>query len=333
VNYEELAFLNQQLAAMLREGIPLEGSLRQLCAGMRRGRLRSELAALESDLSQGVPLNRALAGRNLPEFYSQMVQLGTRTNDLPAVLTLLADYYQGANLVLTRLKGLMIYPALVLLLSCAFSVWMVFLFRQFMEIMAHDLNWSRIWGQAGDGGAYHPLQLWLPPLTLAAVGLPALVVACWPGLRRELRWRLPAFREASFSRFGSAMAMLLRAGCPLGECLGLLEQMEARTSAAAEVRRWKSRVVQGHARFMDIAAGSRVFPPMFLWLVAGAGEDLATGFERAARAYQARAVYRTNVLLYAALPCSLMFLGLIVLGQLYPMARMLFEFPRMLFGR
>src|SRR5256885_7805883 len=46
---EELAFVNQQLAGMLKSGIPLEGALRQLCANMRRGQLRVELEALEAD--------------------------------------------------------------------------------------------------------------------------------------------------------------------------------------------------------------------------------------------------------------------------------------------
>jgi type II secretory pathway component PulF len=34
---DEFAFFNQQLAAMLRDGIPLEGALRHLCAEMRSG--------------------------------------------------------------------------------------------------------------------------------------------------------------------------------------------------------------------------------------------------------------------------------------------------------
>ena len=43
MNHTELAFVNQQLADMLRCGIPLEGGLRQLCQNMNRGRLRKEL--------------------------------------------------------------------------------------------------------------------------------------------------------------------------------------------------------------------------------------------------------------------------------------------------
>ena len=45
MKYDEFAFFNQQLAAMLRDGIPLEGSLKRLCQEMHAGKLRDELQA------------------------------------------------------------------------------------------------------------------------------------------------------------------------------------------------------------------------------------------------------------------------------------------------
>ena len=56
MKYDELAFFNQQLAAMLRDGMPLEGALRRLCEDMRAGPLRSELQALEAELAKGTPM-------------------------------------------------------------------------------------------------------------------------------------------------------------------------------------------------------------------------------------------------------------------------------------
>src|SRR6267154_4045572 len=100
---EELAFVNQQLAEMLRSGIPLEGALRQLCADMQQGELRQELELLVADLTTGIPLTQALATRKLPAFYVQMLNVGVASNDLPGVLTLVADYYERANSVWTRL--------------------------------------------------------------------------------------------------------------------------------------------------------------------------------------------------------------------------------------
>src|SRR2546427_5167323 len=131
MNHEEFAFVNHQLAGMLRDGIPLEGSLRQLCSQMQRGQLRSELQLLERDLAKGVPLATALTARKLPELYVKTLKIGARTNDLPAVLTLLADHYQTANATWTRLKGLMVYPVIILVLSTALSLWIALLLGHF----------------------------------------------------------------------------------------------------------------------------------------------------------------------------------------------------------
>ena len=66
MNYDEFGFFNRQLAAMLKDGIPLEGAIKQLCADMRAGRLRRELELLEQNLAKGVPLKEAMAGRAFP---------------------------------------------------------------------------------------------------------------------------------------------------------------------------------------------------------------------------------------------------------------------------
>ena len=46
MNYDEFAFFNQQLAAMLRDDIPLEGGLRRLCAHRRGDSLATRPTAL-----------------------------------------------------------------------------------------------------------------------------------------------------------------------------------------------------------------------------------------------------------------------------------------------
>lgn len=104
MNLDEFAFFNQQLAAMLHSGIPLEGALEQLSAAMHRGGLRQSLQQLEAKLRQGVPLTEALADSRLPGFYVQMINVGVAANDLPGVLALVADYYQKVNTVWTRLS-------------------------------------------------------------------------------------------------------------------------------------------------------------------------------------------------------------------------------------
>ena len=127
---DEFAFLNQQLAAMLRDGIPLEGALRRLCADLQHGPLRTELQLLEADLARGTPLTEAIRPRQLPDLYKRMLEVGAQSHDLPGVLTLLADHYQRKNAIWTRLKGLMVYPLLVLTAA--------FLLAAFLSLLLHE---------------------------------------------------------------------------------------------------------------------------------------------------------------------------------------------------
>ena len=143
---DEFAFVNQQLAGMLKSGQPLEGALRQLTASLDRGDLKSELTALEADLAKGTPLRDALPPRQLPEFYKRMVQLGAQANNLPGVLLLLADYYQRLDALWTRLRGLLVYPLIVLVVATGLSVVLGFLLDAVSGALLSDTYSSEFWG-------------------------------------------------------------------------------------------------------------------------------------------------------------------------------------------
>jgi type IV pilus assembly protein PilC len=318
MNHDEFAFFNQQLAVMLRDGIPLEGALRKLCEEMRAGALREELRQLEADLARGTPLADALATRQLPELYRRMMHVGVKSGDLPGALTLLADYYQRQNNLWTRLKGLMVYPLIVLfaafLLSGLLSVlwiqvirpgWMDFVFGTFEGVQLPGFTRLTL-----------PLlnNLWVYPTLFGLLFALALAALVWPPFRQRVRWRLPAFKEASVARIAASMHLLLKGGVTLPDAIALVAQLES-GKAAGDLQRWQDNLSAGRTKFTEVAAQSRTFPPLFVWLVTNAGEDLAAGFRRAAEIYEARAAYRAELGLYAALPVAVLFLGAIILSQ------------------
>jgi type II secretory pathway component PulF len=323
MNYDEFAFFNQQLAAMLHEGIPLEGALKQLCAGMRSGALRAEIQLLEADLARGTPLKEALARRDLPSLYRHMLQIGARSNDLPGVLTLLADHYNRANAVWTRLKGLMVYPLIVILVSLGLTVMLSLTFSRFM---------TRFFEQIAAQPPITIPTIWMPPIVLALAALLGVAAACIPSWRGRLRWLLPAFREASLAQLASAMALMLKNGTTLPEALALSEALESGTPAAPALARWRQLVEAGQGKPAEWTGDSRPFPPLFLWLVQKGGEDVAAGFQKAAEIYQARASYRIEMALYGALPVSILLLGQMVLWQAVPLIRSMTWMMNMLGG-
>lgn len=319
MNQDEFAFFNQQLAAMLRSGIPLEGALKQLCAGMKTGALRAEVQLLEADLSKGTPLKEALARRALPEFYLRMVEIGARSNDLPGVLTLLADHYQRANLLWTRLKGLMVYPFIVLVVSLGLTLVMTLLFGRFISEFFHS---ATMFGQSPPAFAW-VAGLWLPPVLIGLVAVLVVGMASIPSWRARLRWRLPAFREASLAQLASAIALMLRNHTTLAEALALAQALEAATPAGKTLAEWRRHVEAGRGKPAQWPVIAKPFPPLFLWLVQQSGEDPAAGFQKAAEIFQARASYRIELALYGALPVSILLLGLVIVWQVAPLMQSL----------
>ena len=314
MKFEELAFVNRQLAGMLGTGIPLEGALRQLCAHMRQGPLRQELERLEASLAQGTPLSEAVAAGNLPPFYVAMVRVGAQSQDLPGVLTLLADHYHQVNKAWLRLKGLMLYPLLVLVaalgLSLVLSLLLHRLCAELFEMNMWAPNLRLTW-----------LAVWISPAVLSLAVLAILAAFVLRPWRAWLRWRLPGFREASLSQVASSLSILLSHGAKLDEALELIKQTESQTAAGAELSRWQERLRAGHGSLEGFAADSRVFPQLFLWLAANSGQDLAAGFRRAAQLYHERALHRIEMILYACLPVTVLLLGFMIAGQLYPVVR------------
>ncbi len=315
MKYDELAFLNQQLAGMLKSGIPLEGALRQLSKAMRQGPLREELVRLEADLAQGTPLEEALGRRRLPAFYIAMLRVGAQSQDLPGVLTLLADYYQRINDTWVRLKGLMVYPLIVLVGAFGLSLCLSMLFLRLRQEVA---GFDQLVPSAENAWA----AVWAAPLLLGLLVTAAAVSLAAGRWRNWLRWRFPGFREASLAQMASALHLLLSRGCNLDNALGLMRQMEGHSVAGRELAAWQEGLRRGEGSIDQFAASSRTFPQLFLWLAADAGQDLAAGFRRAADIYHNRAIHRIDMLLYACLPVSILFLGLMILGQVYPVARL-----------
>lgn len=60
-----------------------------------------------------------------------------------------------------------------------------------------------------------------------------------------------------------------------------------------------------------------MFPPLFLWIVGNAREELTEGFRQAAEIYRQRTAYRMEAFLYAVLPISVIVMGLAICLQVF----------------
>jgi type II secretory pathway component PulF len=213
---------------------------------------------------------------------------------------------------------MMTYPLIVMFAAFLVSFALVFLWNCVI-----GPNFKEVFGGMGiqiPGAtqfAFDSLQsIWAFPITLGLLFAVMAGVVFLPNLRGKYLWRLPAFKEATVSRVAASMTLLLKNGVPLPEAIGLVARLET-SPAAADLEQWRGRIASGAVKFSDIAARNQLMPPLFVWVVASAGEDLTAGFNRAAEIYHARAIYRTEVALFSVLPIASLFLGAVVLSQAF----------------
>jgi type IV pilus assembly protein PilC len=248
-----------------------------------------------------------------------MILVGVKSGDLPGALTMLADYFQNQNNVWTRLKSMMTYPLIVMFVAFLISLVLAFAwncvigpsFKEIYSGMGIQLPGATMF-------ALDTLQtIWIFPVILGVLFLVMVSIVFLPAMRGKFLWRLPAFKEATVSRIASSLTLLLKSGVNLPDAIGLVEQLETSSAAAADLQQWRKKLAGGVVKFSEVATGSRLIPPLFVWVVASAGEDLTAGFRRAAEIYHSRAIYRTEVALFSVLPLASLFLGAVVLSQAF----------------
>ncbi len=309
---DELAFFNQQLAGMLKAGLPLEGSLRQLAAGMDAGTFRTEVEELEKQLAAGMPLARALEDAKLPEFYRRMLIAGRKSEALPQVLLLLADYYQQAALLSARIRGVLFYPGIVIVGCWLLSalVWYLYFFlgENFSSLFRDDINVPQPGLMMG---------MLLPSVIITALAAAYLVIVFVPGLRRLMMWKLPGLKDASIARLAHLFGMMLKSGCSLNETLPVLRQLEKGGPVHALLQSWEENLKGGAGDFIAMSESAGPMPPLFYWLAGSDPEDWSNGLQRAAGIYYNRARNKMDLLLSAALPVCVIFLGILILYQSY----------------
>ena len=319
MNHEQLSFFNQQLAAMLKSGLPLESSLKQLSASMQRGALRDEIQRLEADLEQGVPLEEALGRRKLPDLYVAMLRAGLKSNDLPGVLTLAADYYGHLHTTWLRLKGLMVYPAIVLFTSLLISAFVAIIYTRMIESSYSTFDGLMVGGRSGNRLAILVIQIWMPVMLLGGTTLALTLLLSVRRWRHVARWKLPGFREASLSQLAATLATMLEHGADLDAAFAVAERNESHPGMRRELAAWRERLAQGARSFTDIARSGPLAPSLFIWLVTAAGENWAHGFRRAAEVYEARSKYRVELALLAALPVMVLLVAGIIGLEMTPL--------------
>lgn len=119
VKANDFLLFNQQLAALLRAGIPILQAITMLRRRATAPRLRAVLESVEEAIRGGAALSQAFAaqGAMFPRIYTASILAGERSGALDEVLSRYVSYMRRSVGLRRKIRGALAYPAF-LLIAC-----------------------------------------------------------------------------------------------------------------------------------------------------------------------------------------------------------------------
>lgn len=319
ITLEQLVALNDEIAALVRAGVPLDRGLRSLGEDLP-GRLGRFAAQLSEQIARGESLTGALAepASKLPRLYRAVVEAGIAAGRLPSALESLAGSLRRLAQTRRSVVLSLTYPLLLFLLAWglfafAASILAPAIYDSFRALhvsggepfrpIARLGQSARIWGPLGPAVLLALACMWWLGSKAAAVaqGVRTTWAFAWiPGLGRMLQLSRTAV-------FVEVLKLLVENRLPLDQAVTLAAEAAGDAALTRAAGQFAAAVRRGEPR---PAAGLPGLPPLLSWLIAGGlrNDTLLPALRHAADDYQRRANYQaelSRVMLPVFVTCSI----------------------------
>lgn len=232
VKMKEFLLFNQELAALIRAGLPIIASLDILLERRKNPVFSKALADVRDRVRGGAALSEAFdaQGEMFPKIYSSTLASGERSGEVATVLQRFITYQKTMMNLKRKVISALIYPAFLLVLSCGvIFVLILYVIPKFTEFYA-------------DFGSDLPLitRLLVSVSTLLTTNLPYMLVALAAGALGSRAWarteggrmaldrvkvRVPLvggiWQRFAVSRFMRTLGTLIAGGIPVVTALGI----------------------------------------------------------------------------------------------------------------
>jgi general secretion pathway protein F len=306
ITIEQLTALNDEIASLVRGGIPLEPGLRAL--GTDAGRPLAEISqALSARMSAGASLPEALRAEEsrLPSVYRTVVEAGLRAGRLPAALEATSNYARELVELRRRISLALLYPLIVA--GLAYFLFLIFIvdllerLRETYEVFQIPLHWPLSLIVSFAESVSH--WWWAPPLAMTAatvwwIATGGAHLLSFDGPARPLAW-FPGVaavsRRFQVANFADLLALLVEHGVPFAEGLRLTGDATGDRQVRHAARELAAAVERGSPASPDPAVRSG-FPPFLYWVLTCGqqGAGLARLLRHAATMYRRRAATLAN---------------------------------------
>jgi type II secretory pathway component PulF len=335
VSQSDVEAFSRELANLLTAGVPLARALQILTREASQSAARAQWATVRDDVIGGMSLADALAKypQSFPPVHVAMVRAGETGGFLDVVLGQIADFRARERDLKSRVRGALVYPAVLMVLASAvllvLMLWFIPRFSGVFETFGAQLPALT---KAIIATSKFSLQYgWLIAIVLAAVGLVtyrSLQSDAGRRLVERTTLRIPGLgvvlARFALVRFCRMLGTLLGAGVPLVTSLRVSREAIGNQTLADAVALSIEEVQQGKPLSRSLASCRQLFPPTVIEMIAVAEESsrLDKELTRLSLSYESDLDRRLRTLVTLAEPLMLFTMaavvGTIVIGMLLP---------------
>ena len=342
INTREFLVFNQELATLLKAGMPLVQSLGLLKSRVTSPTFRSVLNDVHEKVRSGTALSDAFAahGELFPRVYGASLLAGERSGNLDAVLRRYVEYTKIIATVKRKTISALVYPAILVSLAIVLVSIIVLkvvpAFSDFYTTFGADLPIvTRIIVKFSD--------FLRAQFVLVVIGLVLAVVAgvSWvrqPGQKARFDYlllKLPMLGEVAkkfaTSQMSRTLATLLGGGLPLVNALDIAAKSVGNQYMAKQLEIVSVRVREGES-FAAALEARKVFPEVAVKM-AEVGEStgaLQEMLNTVADFYDEEIATTMDRFVTLVEPVLLVFMGLVIAGLLLALYMPLFQLSSVL---
>lgn len=333
---QELATFTQQLANLIKSGMPLTVALNSMTYLETKGIPSNVSKDLKQEVMEGASLSHAMSKQPhiFSDLYVNMIKAGEQSGALVEVLKRLSDHFERFAEVQSKFTSALIYPAIVASVGVVIVIFfMTFMLPKFMTIF-EGLKVPLPWATRNLMNLSHFLGHYWWLLGLVALALIILFKrfqASAQGRRRidQFKMNAPVLGKAVrlniFGQFARTLSTLLVNGVPVLTALKITEQIIPNTMVKEAIAVTREEVTDGKTIAQPLAR-SKLFPQLMIDLIK-IGEDTGDvpgALRNIADTYESELTIQLRVMTNLIEPAMIIIMAIMVGGLLFSILSAMF---------
>ncbi|MCP3985183.1 MAG: type II secretion system F family protein [bacterium] len=338
VTIRDQVIFTRQFATMIDAGLPLVQCLDILSSQNPNKTMKQILREIKVDVEQGSTFADALEKqpKTFDKLYVNLVRAGEIGGILDTILNRLAVYLEKADSLRRKVKGAMVYPTTVLVVSIAVIALLLVKVIPVFQKMFEDFGGALPGPTQAVIAVSDFLQEWLVPM------LVGITVVLW--LFFQARSRFPAFRyrtdaiflrapvfgpllrKVAVARFTRTLGTMVSSGVPILDALDICAKTAGNLVIETAIMKTRSAISEGRTMAEPLEEAG-VFPGMVVQMIA-VGEStgaLDTMLAKIADFYDEEVDNAVDALTALLEPMMMVFLGGTIGGMLIAMYLPIFK--------